>query len=535
MIIKELYVKQFGKISEEHFYFRDGVQVIQGENEFGKSTLHSFIRAMLFGLERGRGRAAAKDDYTRFEPWAGGAYAGVMRFECGGRTFRLERNFKKYEKKDRLICEDDGEELSLEHGDLEMLHGGMSRELFDSTISVGQLKGKPGQALSDALENFAVNYYRTGGGEFDYANALENLKERRKEIGRQIKAEEEKQEKERSDLQLQCHFLEEEMDKLQGKFKNEEKNARSLRVGLNSKREQLRVLENQKKSLNDEKDEMEYAHVGSWKSFLYTGIGGLLVGGVGLLWSWLISGRETISFAGPFAMIAGILFLIGIISLGGAFIVRGKNVNTRVGKQETQKPQVREEDSAYVQEAMRADEEELNRTLWYMGQLQEEWKEKEISCSNLRDRECEIEQTNRYRSLNNQKRALMLAEEMLAEAAQETGRKMSSVVDQRASEIFAEITDGKYQSISVGEQMTVWDGEHRISVERLSRGTLEQIYFAVRMAAADLLLQEPMPLIFDDAFAFYDDKRLRSVIKWLSRQKKQVIIFSCHNREKEMF
>ena len=113
MIIKELYVKQFGKISEEHFYFRDGVQVIQGENEFGKSTLHSFIRAMLFGLERGRGRAAAKDDYTRFEPWAGGAYAGVMRFECGGRTFRLERNFKKYEKKDRLICEDDGEELSL--------------------------------------------------------------------------------------------------------------------------------------------------------------------------------------------------------------------------------------------------------------------------------------------------------------------------------------------------------------------------------------------------------------------------------------
>ena len=65
MVIRELYVKNFGKLSEKHFYFRDGVQVISGENEFGKTTLHAFVKAMLFGLERGRGRAAAKDDFTK--------------------------------------------------------------------------------------------------------------------------------------------------------------------------------------------------------------------------------------------------------------------------------------------------------------------------------------------------------------------------------------------------------------------------------------------------------------------------------------
>ena len=54
MVIRELYVKNFGKLSEKHFYFRDGVQVISGENEFGKTTLHAFVKAMLFGLERGR-------------------------------------------------------------------------------------------------------------------------------------------------------------------------------------------------------------------------------------------------------------------------------------------------------------------------------------------------------------------------------------------------------------------------------------------------------------------------------------------------
>ena len=177
MVITELYIRNFGKLSERHFYLRDGVQVISGENEYGKTTLHAFIRAMLFGLERGRGRAAAKDDFSRYEPWDDpGSYAGVMRFTCGGRSFRLERNFARQTKQVSLVCEDDGEELSVEHGDLQMLLGGMTAELFDNTVSVGQLKAAPGQELSDALANYAANYYETGGGEYDLGQALKSTR-----------------------------------------------------------------------------------------------------------------------------------------------------------------------------------------------------------------------------------------------------------------------------------------------------------------------------------------------------------------------
>ena len=80
MVITELYIRNFGKLSENHFYLRDGVQVISGENEYGKTTLHAFIRAMFFGLERGRGRAAAKDDFSRYEPWDN---PEAMRELCG--------------------------------------------------------------------------------------------------------------------------------------------------------------------------------------------------------------------------------------------------------------------------------------------------------------------------------------------------------------------------------------------------------------------------------------------------------------------
>ena len=71
-----------------------------------------------------------------------------------------------------------------------------------------------------------------------------------------------------------------------------------------------------------------------------------------------------------------------------------------------------------------------------------------------------------------------------------------------------------------------------IPLASLSRGTIEQIYLCIRLAAARLLWRnEKMPLIFDDIFAFYDDERLRKTIALLESLDQQVIIFSCHTRE----
>ena len=83
MVIRELYVKNFGKLSEKHFYFRDGVQVISGENEFGKDDASCVCeKRMLFGLERGRGKSGGeKMIFTKYESASAAAgIAGVMRF-----------------------------------------------------------------------------------------------------------------------------------------------------------------------------------------------------------------------------------------------------------------------------------------------------------------------------------------------------------------------------------------------------------------------------------------------------------------------
>ena len=80
MKIKQANIFQFGKLQNETITFSEGLNVIYGENEAGKSTLHDFLIAMLFGMEKGRGRAAAGDKYVRYEPWhAPSYYSGSLR------------------------------------------------------------------------------------------------------------------------------------------------------------------------------------------------------------------------------------------------------------------------------------------------------------------------------------------------------------------------------------------------------------------------------------------------------------------------
>ena len=65
MKFERLVLKNFGKFQDKEIVLKDGINICYGGNESGKSTIHTFIESMIFGMERKRGRASAMDDFSR--------------------------------------------------------------------------------------------------------------------------------------------------------------------------------------------------------------------------------------------------------------------------------------------------------------------------------------------------------------------------------------------------------------------------------------------------------------------------------------
>lgn len=180
MIIKEVNIGKFGKLENQKYQFAPQINVIYGANESGKSTLMQFLKAMLFGLEKTRVRKTL-DTYNRYEPWDTPAYFyGSMMFETGQQQFLLERNFYYKEKRARLVNIRDGEELSVEYGDLDMLLGNVSAAAYENTCCIGQEQLLPGRELGVLLEDERSNLAQTGSGDFQLSKALQELEQKRK-------------------------------------------------------------------------------------------------------------------------------------------------------------------------------------------------------------------------------------------------------------------------------------------------------------------------------------------------------------------
>ena len=172
MILNKLVLKNFGRLSGKEITLKEGINIIYGDNESGKSTIHTFIQGIFFGMRRMRGKASRTDDYTHYE--------GAVTFTCAGKRFCLERNFAAGAKGTRLYCESDGELLSVEDGDLEMLLGGISEVIYRNTVSAGQLRSRTEEGLLLEIRDYLTSCQGSGDVRINPERALGILKSRRK-------------------------------------------------------------------------------------------------------------------------------------------------------------------------------------------------------------------------------------------------------------------------------------------------------------------------------------------------------------------
>ena len=218
MVIRRLKIKNFGKIRDKDVVLSPGLNVLYGENESGKTTTHTFIRSMLYGVRRLRGKAAQNDTYTKYEPWENPVeYGGIMWFTSGGKNYRLTRNFYKEKKFGELLCEDDGSLVDAEQGALEAILGNVSEAVYDNTVSVAQLKSVTGRDLVRELQNYMASYQGAGDSSIDMGRAMQMLKMSRKGYMTESARRKKELEKEREKISSNMDYIRKEIRELDEK------------------------------------------------------------------------------------------------------------------------------------------------------------------------------------------------------------------------------------------------------------------------------------------------------------------------------
>ncbi|NCE63085.1 hypothetical protein D1159_00470 [Pseudoflavonifractor sp. 524-17] len=193
-------------------------------------------------------------------------------------------------------------------------------------------------------------------------------------------------------------------------------------------------------------------------------------------------------------------------------------------------------DAAYTAARLTAVEGEMSRLRSVLATAQGE-------LNTLGDPDETIEQQEQLQEELDRRRgeydSLSLALEGLEEARRDMQSRFAPALNDRAGALMASLTGGKYDKVLLTQEFDALASEADTVLPRrvltLSRGAADQLYLAVRLAICELALplDDPAPLILDDALANFDDARMALALDALQAlaQTRQVLLFTCHSRE----
>lgn len=136
-------------------------------------------------------------------------------------------------------------------------------------------------------------------------------------------------------------------------------------------------------------------------------------------------------------------------------------------------------------------------------------------------------------------KSMFLAKEVIQNCYDKMKNTVTPKFTENLSNIVSEITNGKYTHVRFHDEtgliVELEDGNY-VPVSKLSIGTIDQLYLSLRLSMIEDLSEEKMPIILDEAFAYFDTYRLKNVLEYIAEKAKdrQVFIFTCTNREKQI-
>ena len=600
MKIDDFKINNYGKIENSEVFLQNGINLIKGYNEAGKSTILSFLNSMLYGIDKTK--KGNISEYDKYLPWLSTNFSGSMNYRLdNGNTYYVFRDFKK---KTPIILDRNRNDITANFKQskkgIDFLEEqiGVDKKTFQNTSisyqklvvlddkNKAEMSGKLANLISTGEENYSYDdiIKRLNNKQLEEVGTsrtkkrpINNLEERilkleqeRREV-LNIKEKKERMTEEREETQKKfatVGYIKQMITEIKENFLKKETEKKIYTEIYNRIEKKKEEIEEKKKERIDVITKEKVFDKIKWIYLILT----------------LIAIPAAYYYI--YSLIAYVLLLIFI------YIIAKNNSDKRMADLEEKNRSVEKElnilrkdviqderviqkekkefeerfenvkkemfqkyknfvNREYLERILKKDiegvfkeaseiEKEYENTMYRLSQINAERNVVESTSGRLAEIVEELEELKQEREkLLNYNDTIEIAKEVLKESYDELKNNVGPEFDKKLSYTVKKITNGKYDDVYIdinhNIKMKTEHGEY-VNLERFSTGTIEQVNLALRLAYIDTISKESLPIILDEAFAFYDDERLANIMRFLSEEyiNRQVIIFTCSNREKKI-
>ena len=592
MQINKININNYGNLSNKEINLDKKINIIYGKNEAGKSTLLNFIESMFFGANKNKGKKLIPD-FDRYNPWNNGEYSGTIDYQLeNGEEFHIYRDFKK---KNPQILNKLGKDISQEFN-IDKKNGnqffteqtGMDRSLIDSTIITEQNQVELDEGTQNQLLQKIANLSESGEEELSYKKIMDKLnKILLNEVGTersqlkplnitiskiddyQNKIQDIKQyENERFEITQEIADIQEEINK-----ESENRNIYDevKKIIDNDKIEQEKIDEKYKtvkenkakmEQYKEELDKTENEKNAERKKHIKIRILANVILSI-IAISLVLLPRNIILVAIPILIV---LFII-------INMKHSKNENNtselknKLEFLQNTTNSVENEIKTMQDELYKKDEAEKNRIITkcnnedisslFSSKIDEVISEntRSVEQNEIKKHKLEIDkqeiekkfeklaeyeenleiEKRRLEELEHKQKIIKETMEILNKSYEDMKENVAPKFNKNLSKNIEVFSNEKYKEITITDKIFVkLDNGENVPIEKLSTGTIEQIYLAFRLSVIEEISKEKMPIVLDEAFAYYDDERLLQTLKFLDIINNQIIILTCTKREKSL-
>lgn len=565
MKIKKVQINGFGNIENKVLDFSDGINLIYGENEAGKSTLVNFIKSVFYGVNKNKA-GNEYSDYEKYKPWKDIDFSGKIEYELQGKTYTVFRDFNRNNCK---IYDENGNDITNEFNkdksrgsEVGLTHFGVDEETFMNTLFVNQNSTSVELTSQKSIMQKLTNMLQSGQENISFEKIKAKLQKKiLDEIGTERShnkpinvVNREISEKEQNISRLlnnreRKNYLEENLNEIDNQIRKVEIDIEQINEVLAIRNKYVSLVEDKERNYEltlkikekEKQDKFERA------SKLYKN------SIICLIVVLIISCSALIFFKHYVWCLAELLIAI----IAGVVLKKTNIIKVDVGdlpdlaviKEELNKKEKKEleklvkngvkstfaEKKLQELKSLASGYEKKKNDLILDGHKlkieEESLKENIERLSDLEEQLVELKEKKEQLQIKN--KVINIAIEKLDEAYEEIKLEVIPEMERNIKSMIQKTTNGKYVK-------TIYNNDEGILIEnslgeivpvsKLSLGTIDQIYLGFRLGVANKIKE--LPIILDESFAFYDDSRLTNVLDVLSNADRQIFILTCSNREK---